>query len=488
MPLRAKSFALLRLLVENAGTLVAREAIMEALWPSLFVTDDNITQCIVDIRRGLGTEARQILRTVPRRGYLFAAPVTVQQPSRSPALPLNGDRIFERHSPGDDRLLADPAETAIRSPQRDTPASPSRLSIAVLAFANLSDDPHQEYLSDGVADDFITELARNRSLFVVARTSSFSYKRRLLDVKQIARELGVRYVVDGSVRRDCDRVRITAQLIDAETGGHVWAERFDRDLADFFGIQDQVIQEMVAAIDPAISEVECPRLRRTPDSFSAWEAWQRALWYWSKGSDLAVRRHFLNVAMALDPRFPPAHAMLVWLYLSEATRGGSWPLREAIKLAEGEARVALDLDPESSIAHAALAWVFDHQGDPEAALNAAETAISLNPNDPQGHLIKGHVLGLSGQPTRARESLATALRLDPRGPTAPAVMHNLAVGCYLEPDYGAAEATGRRSTRDYPEHPRPYLWLTATLGQLGRAEEASLALDATIRLSPNYLK
>ena len=148
--------------------------------------------------------------------------------------------------------------------------APDRPSIAVLAFANLSGDPQQEYFSDGVADDLITELARNRSLFVVAQTSSFSYKGRLVDVKKMARELGVRYVVDGSVRRDCDRLRVTARLIDAQTGGHLWAERFDRDLSDFFAIQDQIISAMVAAIDPAIGRFE--RLR---NRHKTWEQQER---------------------------------------------------------------------------------------------------------------------------------------------------------------------------------------------------------------------
>ena len=260
MPLRAKSFALLRLLVENAGSLVARETVMETLWPNIYVTDDNITQCIVDIRRALGTEQRQMLRTINRRGYLFLASVTPHRSLRPP----EDDRVDESRTPEGERLLPAPTVRAADRP-----------SIAVLAFANLSGDPRREYFSDGVADDLITELARDRSLFVVARTSSFSYKGRLVDVKRIARELDVRYVIDGSVRRDRGRLRVTARLVDAETGGHLWAERFDRDLSNFFAVQDRIISAMVAAIDSAIGKVERMRAgKRTAEGLDAWQAWQ----------------------------------------------------------------------------------------------------------------------------------------------------------------------------------------------------------------------
>ena len=366
---------------------------------------------------------------------------------------------------------------------------PDKPSIAVLAFTNMSGDSEQEYFSDGIADEIITALSRSRSLFVIARTSSFTYRGRVVDVRQVARALGVRYVVEGSVRRSGSRVRVTVQLIDAEAGNHIWAERYDRDVQEVFAVQDEISAAVANAILPTISEFEQRRsLRKPPENLGAWEAWQRALWHWSKGSDLATRRDFLRRAVELDPHFAPAHAGLAWLYLSESTRGLGPPLREGARLAEAEARTALDLDPHSPIAHAALAWVLDHEGDQSAALEEAEIAISLDPNDPQGYAIKGHILALSGQPGKAREPLDTALRLDPRGPTAPAVMYNRAVGCYLERDYFAAEATTRRAVRAYPDHPRSYLLLAATLGQLSRVDEARRVLDAAIAVSPSYVK
>jgi TolB-like protein len=208
VPLRAKSFELLRLFVVNAGRLLDRDTINQAIWADIVVTDDAITQCVRDIRRALGDEAQAIIRTVPRRGYVFAADmtnVTDQRPRAAAAA--------------------------------EVMSLPDRPSIAVLPFANLSADPEQEYFSDGVADDIITELSRDRALFVIARNSSFTYRGRSIDVKPVGRELGVRYVVEGSVRRASGRVRVTAQLIDATTGSHVWAERYDREVEHVFAVQ-----------------------------------------------------------------------------------------------------------------------------------------------------------------------------------------------------------------------------------------------------------
>jgi adenylate cyclase len=454
VPVRHKSFRLLCLFVENAGRLVEREAITQALWPSVTVSDDSITQCVREIRRALSDEGQTKIKTVLRRGYIFTPEVT----------------------------------TANGEPSSDDLALSGRPSIAVLPFANMSGDSSHDYLADGVAESVTTELARNCTLLVIARTSSFTYRGRSVGVQQVARELDVQYVVEGSVQRSNARIRITAQLIDARTSSHIWAERFDRNLTDLFAIQDEIAHAIVTAIDPAISHVERRRaLQKPPATLTVWEAWQRALWHWSKGSDLATRLTFLQRTLELDPEFAPAHAMLVWLYLSDATRGTGRALEESVRLAEAEARIALDLDPQSSMAHAALAWVWDHQGNAEAALEEADIAINLNPNDPQGHLIKGHVLVMSGRIAKAQESLAMALRLDPRGPTAPAVMHNRAEGYYLARDYHAAEAATHQSIREYPDHPRAYVWRAAVLGQLGHCE-ARTALNKAIAVAPGYLR
>jgi adenylate cyclase len=367
-------------------------------------------------------------------------------------------------------------------------ALPDKPSIAVLAFANMSSDPEQEYFSDGIAEDIVTELSRDGSLFVIARNSGFSYKGRAVDVKQIARELGVRYLLEGSVRRNGTQIRVNAQLIEAATGNHIWAERYDRAVEAVFAVQDEITTAVVHALLPAVANAERQRaMRKAPDSLSGWEAWQRALWHWS-GGDLANSREFLQRAIVLDPRFAPPHALLAWLYLSEATTGVGPPWAETLTLAQAAARTAVELDQGSAIAHAMLAWVLDHQGQSGPALDEAETAIALNPNDPQGYLSKGHILQLSGRPGEARNPLATALRLDPRGPVAGVVLFKLASCAYFERDYIAAETLGRRVIRGWPEFPRTYPWFAAVLGQLGRTGEARAALDAAIAVSPLYFK
>jgi adenylate cyclase len=390
------------------------------------------------------------------------------------------------------------ATTSPRSAERplgQSTSEPSRLldkpSIAVLAFTNMSGDSNQEYFSDGVADDIITELSRNRSLFVIARNSSFIYKGRAVDVKLVARELGVRYVVEGSVRRDGSRVRITAQLIDAESGSHMWAERFNRDLADIFAVQDEITRAVTVAIEPAISHAERQRaLKRLPEHLGAWEAYQRALWHWSKqdSTNLTIARNLIQQAVELDPRFAQPHAVIAWLYLSETTLGVGLSAQESVKLAEAEARTAVTLDPDNAIGHAMLAWAFDHQGELGLAQEEADIAVSLNPNDPYAQMTKGRVLVLSGRITDAQEPLTTALRLDPQGPTAPTVLHHLGISSYFQRNYAAAEAMTRRTIRSFPDFPRPYPVLAAALGQLGRTDEARAALDAAIVVSSSHFK
>ncbi len=260
VPLRAKSFELLCLFVTNAGRLLDRETINQAIWSDVVVTDDAITQCIRDIRRALGDGDQSILKTVPRRGYVLTAEVTTSQPQ-----PLR--------------------------PPISGSSPPDKPSIAVLPFDNLSGDPEQEYFSDGLADDIITELSRCRSLFVIARNSSFTYRGRTVDVKQIAHDLGVRYVAEGSVRRAAGRIRINAQLIDAEAGNHIRAERYDRALEDVFAVQDEITMAVVTAIQPAVADAELRRaLRKAPGNLGAWEAYQRGLWHASKATATDIKR------------------------------------------------------------------------------------------------------------------------------------------------------------------------------------------------------
>jgi adenylate cyclase len=242
---------------------------------------------------------------------------------------------------------------------------PDKPSIAVLAFTNMSGDPEQEYFSDGIADDIITELSRSRSLFVIARNSSFTYKGRATDIRQIARELGVRYVLEGGVRRSGGRVRVTAQLIDAETANHVWAERYDRTLEDVFAIQDEITAAAVTAIVPAIAEAELRRvLRKPPESLGAWEAYQRGLWHMAKANraDYEQAQHFLQRAVSLDTTFAPAHVALAMNCMWQGQVFAALPLHDASLLTRSYAQKAVELNPNDADAQAMLAWARGMEG------------------------------------------------------------------------------------------------------------------------------
>ena len=215
----------------------------------------------------------------------------------------------------------------------------------------MSGDLEQEYFSDGIADDIITELSRSRWLFVIARNSSFTYKGDAIDVKQIGRELGVRYVLEGSVRRGGERVRVNAQLIDAETGNHIWADRYDRDLIDVFAVQDEITLAVIRAIGPAVSDAEQRRaLRKLPANLSAWESYQRGMWYLSRSrpEDVPRAREFLNRALELDPTLAAAHTALAMVFTREGAMHASRPLLEAMHLARDELQKALELDPNDA--------------------------------------------------------------------------------------------------------------------------------------------
>src|SRR5712671_1409761 len=226
--LRPKAFEVLRYLVENAGRVVTKEEFIRAIWSDVVVTDESLTHCVSEARHAIGDNDQAIIKTVPRRGYRFVAPVSRSSADGGSA-PQSGSAP-PRAGADSDRAL------------------PDRPSIAVLPFSNIGGDPEQEYFADGMVEEIITALSRFSSLFVIARNSSFAYKGRSVDVKQVGRELGVRYVLEGSVRKSANRLRITGQLIDASNGVHIWADRFDGALEDVFDLQDEVTASVVGAI------------------------------------------------------------------------------------------------------------------------------------------------------------------------------------------------------------------------------------------------
>jgi adenylate cyclase len=364
---------------------------------------------------------------------------------------------------------------------------PDKPSIAVLPFSNLSADPEQEYFSDGVADEIITELARSRSLFVIARNSSFTYKGRSVDIKQVARELGVRYVLEGSVRRSGGRVRVIAQLIDAQTGNHIWAERYDRALEDVFAVQDEITDAIVTAIRPAVADAEFQRaLRKPPESLGAWEAYLRGQWHYGQGTvaDNERAKQFFQRAVAIDAKFSASYVALARAYLDDAAGYGTTSLEDAAELSASWARKAIAIDPEDADARAMIAMTMLVAGNAEEAHGQVLLARASNPNSPRAILIEAAVLLFTGQPVQARQGLTACLRVDPRGPDSSWVMHQFAISYYFERDYGKSVEAARRGLARHPDSFVTYRWLAAALGQLGRREEARAALRKAVELSP----
>ena len=449
--LGGRALDVLLVLAGAEGATVQKAELLERAWPGVTVEENNLQVQISVLRRALGDGW---IVTVPGVGYRLMS-----------ATPGSSDRSAHERSIG-------------------------KPSMAVLPFASLDGTARRQLFADGIAEEIITTLSRLGSFFVISRNSSFTYKGRAVDVREVAHDLGVRYVLEGAVRRGGRHVRVTAQLTDAETGSNIWAGRYDRDLSDILGVQDEISHAVVDALGPAISEAERKRaMSKSPENLGSWEAYQRALWHWSRqgvGSVANVRR-FLEKAVAVDERFAQGHAMLAYMHLSDFTRGLHRQPHESLRLAEDEARTAIALDPDNPGGHATLAWTFTHRGEMELAFEQADIAVNLGPSDPWAHVSKGHVLVFSGRPAEALELLATALRLDPYGPTAPIALHHLGVSYYLQRDYAAAEAMARRTVSSFPHFPRPYPILAASLGQLGRRDEAEGALATAASVSPEYL-
>jgi adenylate cyclase len=364
---------------------------------------------------------------------------------------------------------------------------PDKPSIAVLPFANMSSDPEQEFFADGIAEDIITALSHYPSLFVIARNSCFTYKGRTVDVKQVGRELGVRYVLEGSLRKAGNRIRVTAQLIEAESGKHVWAERYDRGLADIFAMQDEITEAVSIAIAPAIADAELRRaIRKPPGNLDAWAAYQRGLWHTSKATtnDNVLAQDFFQRAIDLDPTFAGAHRGLAEAQFYAVAVFRTRSFSEVQNSMEALARRAVALDGGDAEAHSWLGVMLLTRADYEGALAEAERAIALSPNLAIAHGWLGHVLIWSGRPKDGLPGIQKYRRLDPRDPSMAIVSMQEAVAHYFCHEYEAATQVAKGVIRSYPDFPLSYRWLAAALGQAGRIEEAKQALETALMVSP----
>ncbi len=365
---------------------------------------------------------------------------------------------------------------------------PDKPSIAVLPFDNMSSDAEQDYFADGITEDIITELSRFKSLFVIARNSTFTFKGQSLEVKEIGRRLGVRYVVEGSVRRAGKRLRITAQLIDALNDAHLWAERYDRDLEDIFAVQDEVTRAIVAAIEPHLASTERERARRKPpENLGAWECYQRGLWhvYQHTAGDSAKGQELFRRAIELEPGFAAPHAALGFSLYYEVVGGLVSDPGDRLSRALEAARAAIAADEWDAFGHEVLGRILLLHGEHEASIAAHETALELNLNDANAHYGLAFALCFTGQPEEAVRELDEAQRLSPHDPLLWGFMIIKSFALTLLRRYDEALVWAKRAQQWPNITAWAYFTEVVPLAHLGRVEEAREALAQAFTIKPD---
>jgi adenylate cyclase len=365
---------------------------------------------------------------------------------------------------------------------------PDKPSIAVLPFTNMSGDPEQEYLADGLTEDITTALSKVRWFFVISRNSSFTYKGKAVDVKRVARELGVRYVLEGSVRRAANRLRVTAQLVDAITDHHIWAERYDRDLIDIFAVQDEITDTIAATMEPEIGSAERERARRKlPEHLGAWEHHQRGMWHLLRRNrdDLVAAQAFFRKAIELDPTFATPRAALALSCFFQITHGFTIAHASSLDELFTEASQAVALDPKDALGHTALGLAFMERRDHLDALAEHQIALSLNSNSSLAHWAFGYALHRAERLQEALEQFEAALRLSPRDPGLWSYLTLKASTLYQLRQYDEAVRFARDAARhSVADLIWPYVHMAAALGQLGRTNEALAAVEELRRRRP----
>jgi TolB-like protein/Tfp pilus assembly protein PilF len=458
-------------LVQNRDHVVSKDDLVASVWRGRIVSDSTLTSRINAVRKAVGDsgENQKLIRTIARRGLRFVGAVHTQPNSAEPA-----------------HASSQPADEIHGEPRPALPL-PDRPAIAVLPFINMSGDPEQEYFSDGISEDIITALSKLRWFFVIARNSSFIYKDKAVHMKQIAEELGVGYVVEGSVRRGGERVRITAQLNDVATGSHLWAERYDRDLADVFAVQDEITEAIVAAIEPQLYAAENFRARRKPpDSMDAWDLVMRALSHFWRVTrqDNVVAQALLEKAIAINPNYGQALGVLATSYMFTAHMGWA-DMATAAPIAERVALAAILADGEDPWAHHALGCVYLFTRRFEDSLAEFELALRLNPNFSLAQGYYGLALSYCGRWEEADSAARRALRLSPRDPHSAVYCGIAAYAQFLGRNYDEAMRLSREAIRRRSDFVGAHRVLTAAAGMAGQDDIAAAALQELRRAQPN---
>jgi adenylate cyclase len=387
------------------------------------------------------------------------------------------------------RLRLDDASSIAIDVSTPVPGFGGRPAIAVLPFDNMSVDPEQEYFADGIAEDILTRLAMWRWMTVIARNSSFTFKGRAVDVKEVGTVLGARYVLEGSVRKAGDRVRVTGQLIDADTGHHIWAERYDRVLKDIFELQDEITKAIVVALEPAVGRAEMLRVQRKDTAdLDAWDLCQRGMWHFYRFTKdhFAAGHGFYSRSAKQDPGFARPLTGIATIRIFEALLAWSDNPAEALGEAHRLALEAVSLDAAEPLANALLGYSCAYMRQFDNGLAATKRAIELNPSFAMGYHALGLVRMFNGEPTEAIDAIERAIRISPEDLWLPIWLGTLSASCYLLHDYEKALQVARLSVQRAPKYPIGQRSLANSLAQLGRMDEAREALTAFLALSPNY--
>jgi TolB-like protein len=460
-------FDLLDYLIRNRERVVSRDDLINAIWGGRIVTEAALTTRLNVARSAVGDSGyeQRLIKTLPRKGFRFVGPV------------------LEAQEPAGAAAADNPVE-----PPRPALALPDKPSIAVLPFQNMSGDPDQDYFADGMVDDIITALSRFKSLFVIARNSSFTYKGKVVDIKQVGRELGVRYVLEGSVRKAAGKVRISGQLIDATTGGHLWADRFEGDLSDVFALQDEVTVNVVSAIQPKLLQTEIDLAVRRPNNLSAYDLCLRALPYirsWTPGG-LAEALRLVSRALEIEPRYGFAARLAGSCHFLSVNHG--WAADPDSEIAEGlrVVRVALSSDgndPEalSLLGRATAIW----SGDFDTAREMVDRAVALNPNSAFAWGERGWTYQIAGEPEEAIRSFERAIRLSPFDPWLFSRFTGMSAAFIGLGRFDEAVAAAKKALRENQTYGAAYRCLAAALAHLGRDAEARKTVTQLLEIEPD---
>jgi TolB-like protein/cytochrome c-type biogenesis protein CcmH/NrfG len=470
--LEPQVFDLLVHLLENRDRVVTKDDLIAAVWDGRIVSESTLTSRINAARKAIGDTGRdqKLIRTISRKGFRFVGEL----------------RLAQIGSEATNGAAAHAAEPVVEAP-RPVLAPLDRPAIAVLPFINMSDEPEQQYFSEGISEDIITALSKLRWFYVIARNSSFIYKGKAVHIRQVGEELGVGYIVEGSVRKEGNRVRITAQLNDVATGIHIWSEHYDRDIADVFAVQDEITQAIVAAIEPQLYAAENFRTqRKAPDSMDAWDLVMRALsHYWRvTRQDNMVAQALLEKAISLDPDYGQALGLLAASHMFGVHMGWS-DTSDAMPIGERAALAAIRADSEDPWAHHALGSVYLFTRCFDDSLAEFELAMRLNPSFSPARGYYGVVLSYCGRWEEGDIAARQALRLSPRDPFAAVYCGVAAYAQFVGGQYDEAIRMSREALRQRGDFVGAHRVLAAAAGMAGKCDVAQAALLELRRAQPN---